>query len=640
MRPHLDISHEGTLSTDDRVRMRFDEDSISHLMSVLTDLYSDPQLAVIREYSTNAYDSHIAAGNTAPIEVELPTHLRPMYVVVDHGVGMSLDMITQNFSRYGWSSKRDTDDAVGMLGLGCKSALTYSSQFTLTSVHDGLRIVTLVTREADGGGAVQIIDTSATDAPNGVTVEIPVKNVTSFTAAAKGFFRFWEPGTVLVDGAAPEPLIAIELDPDLQMVTTDVLPRDYVIMGNVAYPVLAPFERLAPNEGVSIVARVPIGTVNFTPSREALQDTKRSRETLSDIRDYVSRRMYEQVQEEINKATTPVGAYQQFHLWKKRVPKGAKLSWRGESIPAMVYLAVSAVRWTTGRRSDSEKVASVAPDGATNYTHVLGFRGSFLSASAKEKATELLGADVRLLFHRADLPYWLEGAPIVQWDDIHAVKLANSGPRVKKKPLMFKVVNSYGRYTPVDKLDGPACWIQTKYPADRAKTAGLLIEEGIHLVMVDKVGEGRFRREQPAIPHVSEVIQDLAVQASAALTPAETAVVAGNLSSQRWSLTADRLHDQSLADYVRSVRSAYGKEGLARRDRAIRLRRAAADFGQKLPALDLQEFGKERMRLLKLYPLLDEAEDREGTIEYVNAMYFTRTMLTPATALDTTTNRE
>ena len=59
------VVHVGTETQD--VRMSLDTQSIQHLMAVLTDLYSDPVLAVIREYATNARDSHIEAGNPDPI---------------------------------------------------------------------------------------------------------------------------------------------------------------------------------------------------------------------------------------------------------------------------------------------------------------------------------------------------------------------------------------------------------------------------------------------------------------------------------------------------------------------------------------------------------------------------------------------
>ena len=51
-----------------------------HLMTILRDtLYSDKVLAVIREYSANAWD----AARGTPIEVALPTHSAPVFSVRD-----------------------------------------------------------------------------------------------------------------------------------------------------------------------------------------------------------------------------------------------------------------------------------------------------------------------------------------------------------------------------------------------------------------------------------------------------------------------------------------------------------------------------------------------------------------------------
>jgi sensor histidine kinase regulating citrate/malate metabolism len=94
--------------------MSFDENSVAHLMSVLTDLYSDPELAVIREYSTNALDSHIAAGVDRPIEITLPNGLSPFFKIRDYGTGMDASDIETIYSKYGASTKRESDTQVGM----------------------------------------------------------------------------------------------------------------------------------------------------------------------------------------------------------------------------------------------------------------------------------------------------------------------------------------------------------------------------------------------------------------------------------------------------------------------------------------------------------------------------------------------
>jgi hypothetical protein len=108
--------------------LSIDPGSVNNLMALLTDMYSDPELAIVREYSTNARDSHIAAGVTDPIEVYTPTVLEPMLRIVDHGVGLSADDIRDIYSRYGLSTKAESNDYNGVLGLGCKSALTVTGR--------------------------------------------------------------------------------------------------------------------------------------------------------------------------------------------------------------------------------------------------------------------------------------------------------------------------------------------------------------------------------------------------------------------------------------------------------------------------------------------------------------------------------
>lgn len=69
-------TRKGNLSGE-TIAMSVDTASMAHVLSVLTDLYSDPTLAVIREYSTNALDSHVEAGVKRPIDVSLPNAMTP-----------------------------------------------------------------------------------------------------------------------------------------------------------------------------------------------------------------------------------------------------------------------------------------------------------------------------------------------------------------------------------------------------------------------------------------------------------------------------------------------------------------------------------------------------------------------------------
>lgn len=302
MKPNTSQLTHHVENVDETMRMTIDQDSIAHLMQILTDLYSNPILAVIREYSTNALDSHIEAGNPAPIEITLPTQMKPEFVVKDQGLGLNVDDMRDVYSMYGRSTKRASDMVTGMLGLGCKSGLTYSLSFSVTGIKDGLKTIATVTKDADGVGAIKILDTVATDEPNGVIVKIPVKvhDVNRFENEALNLFKYWKDGTVTVVGHELDfPDNALWLDPDVAVFSKPYSQESKIVMGGVAYPWESGIQ------GLSIVAWVPMGAVNFTPSREALHFTSRTDACLEDIRTFAKERLTKSIEDAIKAAATP-----------------------------------------------------------------------------------------------------------------------------------------------------------------------------------------------------------------------------------------------------------------------------------------------------------------------------------------------
>lgn len=175
--------------------MSIHKDSLQHIMDILTRLYPNPIKAVVREYATNALDSHIQAGQSKPIEIKLPTDLNPTLSIRDFGVGLSKDEILYQYSAYGFSTKRESNEQTGALGLGCKSALCVTSQFHLRSIKDGALVVALIGRNDKGSGTFKIVHESITEEENGVTISIPVPNgdITTYTKEAVEFFALIEP---------------------------------------------------------------------------------------------------------------------------------------------------------------------------------------------------------------------------------------------------------------------------------------------------------------------------------------------------------------------------------------------------------------------------------------------------------------
>jgi HSP90 family molecular chaperone len=117
------------------------QENLAHIFSILRNsLYSDKAGAIIREYCTNAYDAHIQSGiSQTPIKIGCPTPMNCLLTIRDFGSGLSEEQIYNIYASYGESTKRNTNDQVGMMGLGSKSAFSYSDSFTIISHNDGMQ---------------------------------------------------------------------------------------------------------------------------------------------------------------------------------------------------------------------------------------------------------------------------------------------------------------------------------------------------------------------------------------------------------------------------------------------------------------------------------------------------------------------
>ena len=306
---------------DGSVKMSIDPDSIDHLMLNLTNLYADPALAVIREYSSNAYDSHVRAGNNTPINVVFPTAGDPVFTVEDFGVGMSKQEIIDVYSKYGLSTKNNTNSEIGAFGLGAKSALAITDRFDITARKNGMETVAYVEKNSKGVGVFHFVSETVTDKPNGFTVKVPLNDevLVSRFVSHKDFFNTWFPNTVMVDGEVVTGVQYgdnwIEVNPTgltpVGWVQTHITPQrsrgqwsyfnhrervSFTIQGiSYTFPDrFSIFEHgdVRKNEQLletiksvlnyenKVILNVPIGSVDLTPNRESLMATDKTVDTL------------------------------------------------------------------------------------------------------------------------------------------------------------------------------------------------------------------------------------------------------------------------------------------------------------------------------------------------------------------------
>lgn len=417
----------------DKIAMSVDAGAMAHIMNILTDLYSDPELAIIREYSTNALDAQVEAGVKRPIEVETPSSLSPYFVVRDFGVGLSVDDIHDIYSRYGASTKRGTNDQVGMLGLGCKSALTYASQFTLASTRDGIRCEVSISRDEDGAGSMTVVDTRPVNTPDGTEVRVPAKSANTLSTKAQAFFSYWPKGSVLLNGSEPARFAGLKITDDLY-ITEDGVSR--IVMGNVAYP--CTFDWL-PNYRTGLTAFVPIGTVAFTPSREALQDTATTRQAKLNIRHEYEKGVGQAMQGALDAASTHADAIAVLARWQPYLPPGGRgmnaLTYKGKPVPEKHDNSGNPILMSgmdRYRLGGSSKVREISVLQWPGTVWVYDFVPTQYTANHKRKMLKWCvdsGIDLATVKQFVMLPGkahrspWIDQARVASWDTVRQIKL-------------------------------------------------------------------------------------------------------------------------------------------------------------------------------------------------------------------------
>lgn len=303
------------------VDMSLSNDSLEHIMDILSDLYSNRPAAIIREYTTNALDSHIISGQTKPVEIRTPNRLSPNLVIQDFGNGMSKQTLIDTYSKYGASTKRGNNLEAGQLGLGSKSGFAYTDQFTVRSVHDGHCCELIMSRNDRGAAEMTIAFDYETTDESGVTITIPIKthDITSVIDAAAQFAMFATPGTISLNGEINErPENWIQLSDTIYSAPN--LESHMIVMGNVAYPA-----KLFPNIWMSsyenrIVAFVEMGDVDFAPSREALKYTPYTQKTIDNIESLIEEKLVDKIKDSLDKddsRISKIASYKLYREWRQ-----------------------------------------------------------------------------------------------------------------------------------------------------------------------------------------------------------------------------------------------------------------------------------------------------------------------------------
>ena len=244
-------------------------------------LYANKIRAIQRELGCNALDSHIEAGKAdQPFEVHLPSQLEPWYSIRDFGVGLDHHTATSIFTTFFESTKTDSNDFIGALGLGSKSPFSYTNNFTVTTVKNGRKGIYTAFIADDGTPSFAQMGEEQTTEPNGVEIRFAVEENNDYR-------RFAEECTFVYKHFPVKPIIIGK--PNFSFSKSEYQECDIVsgisrltsrnnsvaIMGNIEYPIDIPNAQttlgyLAPLLRCGLEIKFANGELDFQASREGL----------------------------------------------------------------------------------------------------------------------------------------------------------------------------------------------------------------------------------------------------------------------------------------------------------------------------------------------------------------------------------
>lgn len=324
------------------------EDQLMILNVLSNSLYTNKVAAVLREYGCNAFDANVEANRGhQPIEVRLPNRLEATVAIRDFGFGMTEEQILTVFCRLGRSTKRDSNEFTGMLGIGSKAGFAYGDSFTVTSYTGGIKCVYNCFRDRGAPKLAKMLETK-TDAPDGVEVKVPVRqqDINEFVSTAERVFRYFKVRPIIHGAKIEFNDLAKQYEGTGWRFTGGG--KSYAIMGNVGYDLNPDSMGYNVGEHVKGLLRCgveldfQIGDLEIAANREGLQYRDITKNSIKARIDVMKAEVGTIFQDKIAKAPTLWEATQMYaDIFEKRGEHtlqdlrrlvGGSITWKGKAL--------------------------------------------------------------------------------------------------------------------------------------------------------------------------------------------------------------------------------------------------------------------------------------------------------------------
>jgi hypothetical protein len=263
---------------------KINDKKLSKLFGILSGLYKNIEESIVREYSSNAWDSHKSTNKEdTPIMIKLVDAGDDSSISFqDFGLGMPPETMNNIYFNYLDSTKENDDSVIGCFGLGSKSALAYTHTFFIDTIFDNILYHYMFSKQSNGIPAGELMYTEETIECNGTTIKIPIKkaDVYTFHNALKAQLVYFP--NVYVD----EPYY---FDNNFKIYDFDdfIYRPDgnistlHMCVGNVYYPIDYSELKIDPIK-LPFALKFNIGELMPTPSRENIVYSRESIKTIND----------------------------------------------------------------------------------------------------------------------------------------------------------------------------------------------------------------------------------------------------------------------------------------------------------------------------------------------------------------------
>jgi len=298
-----------TETSSNEIDITLSKDSSSLFFQMFTkNIYSNPIGSIVREITSNCFDSHVEANVKLPVLIRKNVDVSTNSIsisFIDYGVGMSPKRISDVFSVMLSSSKRDDNDQIGCFGLGSKVPLAYKrntghgeadfdNSYWIITNYDSIKYVYMI-YDGNKSPKITLQHQEPTTDGNGTEVRIPVleRDLDTFKSEMTKQLYYFE--NIIFEGFEYEhsynknddgtPVIISPMDNDYQIVRgksflfrgDDYKTNIHVCLGRVAYPIDYPTLGLSSSDyRLPIALRLEVGDIGVTVSRESLDYSEKT----------------------------------------------------------------------------------------------------------------------------------------------------------------------------------------------------------------------------------------------------------------------------------------------------------------------------------------------------------------------------